>query len=155
MEHRVFLDLCQRRVDGLLVIPAGSDHSYMRAEMEMNIPVVFLDRPPVGVAADSVLVDNAGGARAGITELLARGHRRVGVITDSTAVHTARERLVGRAIRPDRGGHPLRRVAGLVGRLRPWRHAPCRRGHAGRLRSADGVLVRQQPHPIINGVLVI
>ncbi|QKG18792.1 LacI family DNA-binding transcriptional regulator [Actinomadura verrucosospora] len=95
LERRVFLDLCQRRVDGLLVVPAGGDHSYMRAEMEMNTPVVFLDRPPAGVTADSVLVDNTGGARAGIEELLARGHSRVGVITDSTTVHTARERLAG------------------------------------------------------------
>jgi LacI family transcriptional regulator, galactose operon repressor len=95
LEHRVFLELCQRRVDGLIVVPAGPDHSYMRAEAELGTRVVFLDRPPSGILADSVVIDNAGGTRTGIEALLARGHRRIGVVTDSTAIYTARERLAG------------------------------------------------------------
>ncbi|MEV5569940.1 LacI family DNA-binding transcriptional regulator [Spirillospora sp. NPDC052269] len=95
LERRLFLELCQRRVDGLIIVPAGGDHSYMRPELEMNTQVVFLDRPPAGILADSVLVDNAGGTRAGLEALLGRGHRRIGVISDSTTIYTARERLAG------------------------------------------------------------
>src|SRR5262245_22018534 len=32
-EKSMLLTLCQRRVDGLLVVPAGSDHSYLRREV--------------------------------------------------------------------------------------------------------------------------
>lgn len=95
LEHRQFLELCQRRVDGLIIVPAGSDHSYTRPEAELGVRMVFLDRPPSGILADSVVIDNARGARTGIEHLLAAGHGRIGLITDSPAIHTARERLAG------------------------------------------------------------
>ncbi|TDD93966.1 LacI family transcriptional regulator [Actinomadura rubrisoli] len=95
LEQRQFLDLCQRRVDGLIIVPTGPDHSFARTEVEMGMRMVFLDRPPSGIMADSVVIDNAAGARAGIVDLLEAGHRRIGVIIDSPAIYTARERLAG------------------------------------------------------------
>lgn len=65
-ERTLLLDLCQRRVDGLLVVPAGRDHSYLRREVEMGMSLVFLDRPPRDLLADTVLLDNRGGAQAGV-----------------------------------------------------------------------------------------
>jgi LacI family transcriptional regulator len=94
-EQQLLLDLCQRRMDGLLVVPAGADHGYLRREVEMGMPVVFLDRPPGGLECDTVLLDNRGGARSGMAGLLAAGHTRVGVLLDSPAVYTMRERLAG------------------------------------------------------------
>ncbi len=94
-EQQLVLELCQRRVDGLLIVPAGADHSYLRAEMEMGIAAVFLDRPPVGLAADTVLIDNRGGARSAVRHLFDLGHERIGVLVDSPAIFTARERLEG------------------------------------------------------------
>jgi len=94
-EREFVLELCQRRVDGLLIVPAGSDHAFLRQEIEMGLPVVFLDRPPMGVLADVVLLDNAGGARAGIELLLANGHTRIAILLDSLAIYTMRERLAG------------------------------------------------------------
>ncbi|MBT2395372.1 LacI family DNA-binding transcriptional regulator [Streptomyces sp. ISL-100] len=94
-ERDLLLELCQRRADGLLVVPAGTDHSYLRLEIEMGTPVVFLDRPPTGLLCDAVFIDNRGGASAGITRLLEDGHQRIGVIMDSLAIYTMRERLAG------------------------------------------------------------
>lgn len=94
-EHELLLDLCDRRVDGLVVVPAGPDHSFLRAEIEKGTPAVFLDRPPGGLLADTVLLDNAGGARAAIERLLEQGHERIGIIADSLAIHTVRERIAG------------------------------------------------------------
>jgi LacI family transcriptional regulator len=94
-EQHVLLDLCSRRVDGLLVVPAGFDHSYLRLEVQMGLPVVFLDRPAGGLDADTVLLDNRGGARAGLERLIAHGHRRIGVLLDSMNVYTMRERVEG------------------------------------------------------------
>jgi LacI family transcriptional regulator len=94
-EAQLLRDLCSRRVDGLLVVPAGHDLTFLRAEVDMGIPVVFLDRPAGGLVADTVLVDNRGGARAGVSSLLDQGHRRIGILLDSLAVYTMRERLTG------------------------------------------------------------
>ncbi|MER7894488.1 LacI family DNA-binding transcriptional regulator [Micromonospora sp. NPDC094482] len=94
-ERELLSDLCARRVDGLLVVPAGDDHSFLRAEVELGIPVVFLDRPAGGLPADTVLLDNRGGARSGVARLIEAGHRRVAILFDSTSVYTMRERLAG------------------------------------------------------------
>jgi LacI family transcriptional regulator len=94
-EQQLLRDMCARRVDGLLVVPAGDDHSFLRAEVELGTPVVFLDRPAGGLLADTVLIDNRGGARAGVRRLVEAGHRRIGILLDSIGVYTMRERLDG------------------------------------------------------------
>jgi LacI family transcriptional regulator len=94
-ERRLALALCARRVDGLIVVPAGTDQRYLRAEVSAGIPVVFVDRPGVGVSADAVLVDNAGGVRAAVKHLAGHGHRRIAFLGDNPAIYTARERLRG------------------------------------------------------------
>jgi LacI family transcriptional regulator len=94
-EEVLLRDLCARRVDGLIIVPAGYDHSFLRSEVERGVPVVFLDRPAGGLVADTVLLDNRGGARSGVQRLLAAGHHRVAVLLDSIDVYTMRERLAG------------------------------------------------------------
>jgi LacI family transcriptional regulator len=94
-EELLLRDLCARRVDGLIVVPAGYDHGFLRSEVDRGLPVVFLDRPAGGLVADTVLLDNRGGTRAGVQRLLAGGHRRIAVLLDSVGVYTMRERLAG------------------------------------------------------------
>ncbi|WP_431900843.1 LacI family DNA-binding transcriptional regulator [Nonomuraea sp. bgisy101] len=95
-EKELVLTFCTRRVDGLIVVPAGSDHSYLRAELDAGTPAVFVDRPAgPGLDVDTVLCDNAGGARLAVEHLLARGHRRVAFLGDSPAIYTASERERG------------------------------------------------------------
>lgn len=94
-ERRFVLAMCERRVDGIILVPAGTDHQYLRSEIELGTPVVFLDRPPVGLSADAVFIDNAGGAQAGIEYLVSHGHRRIGLLIDSLDIYTMRERLAG------------------------------------------------------------
>jgi LacI family transcriptional regulator len=86
---------CERRVDGLLIVPAGDDHAYMLPELRTGIRVVFIDRPPGNIDADVVLLDNAGGARSAVEHLLAHGHRRIAFIGDDGRIFTANERLRG------------------------------------------------------------
>ncbi|ESQ01272.1 LacI family transcriptional regulator [Streptomyces sp. CHA1] len=94
-ERELALALCARRVDGLVVIPAGEDHRYLEPEIAAGVATVFVDRPAGGIEADAVLSDNAGGAREGVAHLLAHGHRRIGFIGDLPHIHTAAERLRG------------------------------------------------------------
>src|ERR1700733_835755 len=46
IERKLALAFCERRVDGLIVVPTSADHSYLLPEMMAGIPVVFADRPP-------------------------------------------------------------------------------------------------------------
>ncbi|MGW6459856.1 LacI family DNA-binding transcriptional regulator [Streptomyces sp. NPDC055078] len=94
-EQELALALCARRVDGLIVIPAGHDHRYLEPEIKAGIATVFVDRPPGRIDADVVLSDSFGGARAGVAHLIAHGHRRIGFIGDQPRIHTAVERLRG------------------------------------------------------------
>jgi LacI family transcriptional regulator len=87
--------LLRRRVDALLLVPASDDHAYVSREAGENTPVVFLDRPPGGIDADTVLLDNRGGARGAIEHLLAQGHRRIACVADPDRLYTASERLHG------------------------------------------------------------
>ncbi|MFI5930879.1 LacI family DNA-binding transcriptional regulator [Actinoplanes sp. NPDC051494] len=72
----------QRRVRALLVVPSGERHDFLAIEGNRGVPFVFLDRPPDGVDADTVVIDNAGGARAAAEHLLGGGHRRIALIAD-------------------------------------------------------------------------
>jgi LacI family transcriptional regulator len=94
-ERQLVRRLLRRWVDALLIVPAGDDHRYLLADMGTGTPVVFLDRPPRGIDTDTVLLDNVGGARAGVEHLLAQGHRRIGFVGDPPELYTAGERLAG------------------------------------------------------------
>ncbi|GAU67298.1 putative LacI family transcriptional regulator [Streptomyces sp. NBRC 110611] len=94
-EQELVLALCARRVDGLVVIPAGDDHRYLAPEIAAGMATVFVDRPAGRIDADTVLSDNFGGARDAVAHLLAHGHRRIGFIGDQSRIHTAQERLRG------------------------------------------------------------
>jgi len=85
----------ERRVRALLVIPSADDHEYLAIEGNRGVPFVFLDRPPDGLSADAVLIDNAGGARAAGDHLLAGGHRRIALVADLVRMAPQRGRIDG------------------------------------------------------------
>jgi LacI family transcriptional regulator len=85
----------ERRVDGLIIVPASQDHGYLYEERHTGTALVFVDRPAVHLDADSVVSDNYGGACAATEHLLTHGHRRIGFLGDLMTIATARERLRG------------------------------------------------------------
>ncbi|WP_415952938.1 LacI family DNA-binding transcriptional regulator [Streptomyces sp. KLOTTS4A1] len=106
-ERELVLALCARRVDGLVVIPAGGDHRYLEPEIKAGVATVFVDRPAGRIEADTVLSDSFGGARAGVAHLIAHGHRRIGFIGDQPRIHTAGERLRGYRAAMEEAGLPV------------------------------------------------
>jgi len=94
-EREVTLEFCARRVDGLIVIPAGHRHGYLLPELASGTPMVFVDRPPGEVLVDTVLVDNVAGAAAAVAHLAGYGHRRIAFLGDAPTIFTATERLHG------------------------------------------------------------
>jgi LacI family transcriptional regulator len=90
-ERELVTALLRRRVDALLVVPAGPDHRYVGH----RTPAIFLDRPPRHIDADAVLFDNAGGARRAVEHLVERGHSRIACVLDDESVYTHGLRLAG------------------------------------------------------------
>jgi len=94
-ERDLLRDLVRRRVDGLLVVPTPHAHQDLHAELARWVPMVFIDRVPRGVPADSVVLDNRGGARDAVAHLLSRGYRRIAYVGGDPAVGTGASRLAG------------------------------------------------------------
>ncbi|MER6127995.1 LacI family DNA-binding transcriptional regulator [Streptomyces sp. NPDC001795] len=86
-----------RRVSILMVVPSvGADHSHLKSHRAAGLPVVFLDRPGVGLSTDSIVSSNRAGAHEGVAHLIAHGHRRIGFVGDlPVRLYTRRERLAG------------------------------------------------------------
>jgi LacI family transcriptional regulator len=85
----------ERRVDGIIVVPASHDHTYLYEERRAGTALVFVDRPASHLDADSVVSDNVGGAAQAVSHLLRHGHRRIGFLGDLLSISTAEERLRG------------------------------------------------------------
>lgn len=109
-----------RRADGLIMAPVSADLSHLATEVLAGTPVVFVDRPAVGIPADTVLSTNGTGATEAVRHLLAHGHRRIAYLGDFARISTARQRHAGylaalreAGISPDPGlaAHDLRTTA--------------------------------------------
>jgi LacI family transcriptional regulator len=94
-ERALARTLIDRQVDGLILVPAHQDQSYLLAEKRLGVCVVFLDREPRLFIGDAVVSDNRGGAITAVEHLLARGHRRIGYLGDSLSIATAVQRFEG------------------------------------------------------------
>lgn len=92
-EERLADELLDRRVAALVVVSSASEHH--RYLGNGRTPVVFLDRPRTGVAADTVAIDDRAGARMAVRNLLQARHERIAIIGDRGQLATHRERLAG------------------------------------------------------------
>jgi LacI family transcriptional regulator len=94
-EREVARTMIQRRVDGLVMAPTGTDQSYLRREIQAGLATVFVDRPPRFLDADTVLATNRAGARGAVEHLIAMGHHRIAFLGDLTDIATASDRYKG------------------------------------------------------------
>lgn len=75
--------LLEKQVDGLIIAPFDTHGSpHLEAAIKAGCPIVQIDRVVPGLAADSVTVDNRAASRDCIGQLLAAGHRRIGVVAE-------------------------------------------------------------------------
>lgn len=109
-ERRAVETLRARQVDALVVAPSANGPLPHLAAAAAAAPLVLLDRVVRGLRADSVTVDNRGGARMAVEHLIEHGHRRIGLVSDHPSISSSAERLEGYrdalaavAIKPD--GH--------------------------------------------------
>jgi LacI family transcriptional regulator len=77
LEKRQFSLLLGRRVDGIIVIPAGHDTAANLSGYASDVPVVYVSENLQDGQASYVAIDNAAGARTGVEYLYSKGHRRI------------------------------------------------------------------------------
>jgi LacI family transcriptional regulator len=95
-EQKAVQTLQANLVSALVVAPtSGHDRSHLTQLAAARIPLVIIDRAIPGLHADTVTVDNIGGARMGVEHLLELGHVRIGFLTDALEIASSRDRLQG------------------------------------------------------------
>ena len=94
-EREAVSTLIDRRVDGLIVMPAGRDHRYLVSEQQAGVPFVFVDRPPIPLLADTVVTDNRAASAAGVRHMLRGRPQHVAYLGDDASIETAQDRFAG------------------------------------------------------------
>lgn len=85
----------RRKVDGLIMTTSSeNDPELVKTRTALGIPIVFTDREVKG-RYDSTFILHRAGTRQAIEYLIGLGHRRIGLITGSQALHPGRERVAG------------------------------------------------------------
>lgn len=96
LEQQLVADFIGRRVEGLIVVPAGTGPSeHLSADALSGIPVVLASRAVDDLDADTVLIDDVGGAFQATTRLLEEGHRRIAFLGNRNSLFTGRRRYQG------------------------------------------------------------
>jgi LacI family transcriptional regulator len=87
--------LSSRKADALIIAHYSEQDEALHERLKAaGIPVVLVDRE-FPAWADAVTVDHRNGVRRATEALLQLGHRRVALITGSTTLFPARERIIG------------------------------------------------------------
>ena len=89
--------LVGRMVDGMLIIPAGSQGEHLQSLSEQGMPIVLVDRIVEGTDLDAVTSDNEEGTFRLTRALLSDGFRRIAFVGGDITLSAARERLSGYA----------------------------------------------------------
>jgi LacI family transcriptional regulator, galactose operon repressor len=89
-------DMLAFQVEGVLLAPVGDrSRPNIRMLTRNNVPFVLIDRSIAGFEGDLVKGDSVAGARQLVEHLIGLGHRRIGMVTETMEVSTARDRVQG------------------------------------------------------------
>jgi LacI family transcriptional regulator len=87
--------LLQKRVDGILLVPARSAADPVHWLQHRNVPVVIIDRQAPGARVDCVRGQSEAGGHDLAALLMDMGHTEITVLTGPASVSTASERVAG------------------------------------------------------------
>lgn len=85
-----------QRIDGLILAPTGAV-SINRASLlaQLEVPIVLVDRAMDGLGYDAVVLDNHKAGFEATNQLIACGHRRIGLVNGPEILRTAADRMQG------------------------------------------------------------
>lgn len=89
--------LMHKRVDGLINMPTDPSGAHLAQVLEMNVPVMLVDRMvgPLAGRVSAVVVDNADAAEKATGHLLRAGHMDIGLILGNPGIYTVEHRRAG------------------------------------------------------------
>ncbi|UDF05270.1 LacI family DNA-binding transcriptional regulator [Asticcacaulis sp. AND118] len=90
LEQQAIASLIERGVDGLVWFPVRDLDT---ATPPPELPTVIMDRRAVGLSL--ILADYTGGGRQAAAHLMARGHRKVGIVSGPMSLNSMTERCQG------------------------------------------------------------
>jgi LacI family transcriptional regulator len=93
-ERDILESLLSRRLAGLIVAPIGTDHSWLKRWQD-STPVVFVDRAPAALSADTFTDDDESGGYLATRHLIDHGHRRIAFAGDTMHLSTEANRAAG------------------------------------------------------------
>ncbi|MET1017004.1 MAG: LacI family DNA-binding transcriptional regulator [Leifsonia flava] len=93
-ERLILESMLRGQPSGIVVAPISGDQRFLAA-WSLRLPIVFVDRPPLGLSADSFTQDNFAGAFTATMHLVEHGHDRIGFLGDTVTVPTTAARLHG------------------------------------------------------------
>jgi LacI family transcriptional regulator len=94
-ERRYLEMIQQKRVDGILLVPAGGSLEAIEGIRQVGTPLVVLDRRIPGEVVDVVRCDSIEGAYRLTRIMLELGHRQIVLLTGPGSVSTAEDRATG------------------------------------------------------------
>ncbi|NUW37825.1 LacI family DNA-binding transcriptional regulator [Nonomuraea sp. SMC257] len=119
-ERMLVESMYARGVDSLIIVPSAGDHGWLAEHG--GLTTVFVDRVPDGLErADVVLLDDVRGGRMATEHLLARGHRRIALISDDEALSSVHARATGYRAALREGGAEVDESLVVRGVFDPWR----------------------------------
>ncbi|WP_344992075.1 LacI family DNA-binding transcriptional regulator [Tsukamurella soli] len=93
-EATVVEALLKHSLSGLVIAPITTDQSYLKP-WTANTPIVFVDRAPTRLVADSFTEDDTGGAFDATSHIIGHGHSRIAFLGDTNEIPTTQGRIAG------------------------------------------------------------
>ena len=87
--------LLSKMVDGLIIMPVSTDKKAFAVAVQKNIPVVVIDRKTNSEDVSHIVINNRAISREATERMLAKGCRKIALVTGDTEVYTAKERKAG------------------------------------------------------------
>ncbi|NYG21635.1 LacI family transcriptional regulator [Agromyces hippuratus] len=94
-ERQLVSDFIGRQVEGLVLVPSGRSGEHLSSDELGGVPLVLASRSLDGLDADTVLLDDVGGAAGGTRALLDAGHTRIAFLGNARSVFTGERRFEG------------------------------------------------------------
>lgn len=107
LEEQAVEFLFRRKVDGIINMPVSNRGNHLTPFIDTHKPIVLIDRKINGIDCDCVLVDNLMAVKNAIGRLIARGHKKIGMIAGPDHIFTAKERVMGYQLAMMEAGLPV------------------------------------------------
>lgn len=95
LEQESMRFLLSKMVDGLIVMPISTDGEVFKIAKENDIPVTIIDRMTECKRASHIVINNREVSENAVNELIAKGYKKIGIVSGNDDIYTAKERKQG------------------------------------------------------------